>query len=101
MTIHDDKHTDTKRPAPHAATTSAALAGGVGAMAVCCTLTLLIAAGVLGTLSGAAIGGIAVGAGIAVAATIWLTVVWLHRRRTSHDTCCPPGAITTPPDTQR
>ena len=88
MTIRQDKPAPT---VPASAAPSAATAGGLGAMAVCCTLTVLVAAGVLGSLSGALMGGIALGAGIGIAATVWVTLVWVHRRRTRRNACCPPG----------
>jgi hypothetical protein len=87
MTVRQDK----PAPAvPASVSPSAAAAGGIGAMAVCCTLTLLVAAGALGSLSGTLIGGIAVGAGIAIAATAWAALVWLRRRRTRRSACCAP-----------
>lgn len=41
---------------------------------------LLVLAGVVGTVGGLAAGGIAVGAGAAVAAAVWLVAVLLRRR---------------------
>jgi hypothetical protein len=72
--------------------TRAAIAGGVGAMAACCTVQLLIVAGVLAGLGGAAIGGIALAVGLATAATVWGTAVLLRRRRTRSAARCPTPA---------
>lgn len=60
---------------------SGGLAGGVGALAACCAVKVLILTGVLAGVSGLATGGIALGAGAAVAAAVWLAAVWLRRRR--------------------
>ncbi|MFI6163036.1 hypothetical protein ACIA59_24180 [Micromonospora haikouensis] len=70
------------------------MAGGVGALAACCTVHLLIVAGVLAGLGGAAIGGIATATGITVAAIVWLTALLTRRRETrSSAGCHTPGTI--------
>ncbi|WP_148083748.1 hypothetical protein [Micromonospora sp. Llam0] len=70
-------------PERSSASPSVAIAGGAGAMAACCTVHLLIVAGVLAGLSGAAIGGIALAVGLTTAATVWAIAVLLRRRTTS------------------
>lgn len=70
--------TRSRAGAPRTASATVPAATGVAA---CCTVHLLVVAGVLGGLSGLAIGGIAVGVGAAVAAGGWLVAVLLARRR--------------------
>ncbi|AXH93660.1 hypothetical protein AB0N38_33825 [Micromonospora aurantiaca] len=80
-------------PAQHPSTVGgpAAIAGGIGAMVACCTVHLLIVAGVLAGLGGTAIGGIALAVGLATAATVWVIAVLLRRRKTTTAAvCCPP-----------
>jgi hypothetical protein len=78
-------------PTSDTAGTRAAIAGGVGAMAACCTVQLLIVAGVLAGLGGAAIGGIALAVGLATAATVWITAALLRRRTPSAARCPTPA----------
>jgi hypothetical protein len=58
----------------------AAIAGGIGAMAACCILHMLILAGVVAGLGGVAIGGIAAGVGVATTAIVWVIVTLLRCR---------------------
>lgn len=63
-------------------TTAAApiVAGGAGFLAACCTVHLLLTAGIIGSLSGLAFGGITLAAGLATAA-IALSVIAALRHR--------------------
>jgi hypothetical protein len=73
----------------------AAIAGSIGAVLACCTVEVLVAAGVLAGIGGASKGGIAVAAGLAVAVTAWLTALILRRRQAAAaEDCCPPAGTT-------
>ncbi|GIH03473.1 hypothetical protein Rhe02_15400 [Rhizocola hellebori] len=75
----------------HSAPTAAAV-GGVGAMVACCTVHILVFAGIVGGIGAGAIGGLAVGAGVVTAAATWLVLVLVRRRlngrtRTAEASC--------------
>jgi hypothetical protein len=68
---------------------TAAAAGGVAAMTACCTTHLLILTGALGGIGAFTQGGVALGAGAAVAAAAWLAANALRRRSSQPTACCP------------
>lgn len=65
-------------------TSGAALAGGVGALFACCTVHLLIVAGVIAGMSGLAFGGLVLGIGLVIAAITWFIAWRLRKRHACH-----------------
>jgi hypothetical protein len=54
----------------------------MGALMACCTVHVLVFAGIAGGIGAAEIGGMAAGAGVVTAAATWLVLI-LERRRTN------------------
>lgn len=71
----------------------ASMAPLVGGLAACCTVHLLVIAGVIAGVSGFAVGGITLGVGVTVATAVWLAALWLRRRTSRSADCRLPAAM--------
>lgn len=59
---------------------TALASGGIGALVACCALKVLIIVGIVAGISGLAIGGLAIGAGLALAVLTWIVLAVVRRR---------------------